>query len=88
MLRIVADSVAYFLYLDGQVEMLNPLMLPPDVSITKLNVDAHTTESSLTIDNITRQNEGFYTCCGENSVPNVIDSPEKVSVEVFIQGLL
>ena len=36
--------------------------------------------------NVSEQREGLYHCSGENSVPNLINSPERATVEVFVQG--
>ncbi len=60
--------------------------MPQDISVTETAITDSTTMSVLAINNITKEREGLYNCYGDNSVTNVINSPENISVEVFVQG--
>ena len=62
--------------------------MPPNLSLMSIEIDEHTVKSLIVINNTTISDEGFYTCYGENGIPNVIDSPENATVEFFVQGLL
>ena len=65
----------------------NSSAISTELSIITTVIDKQTVLSSLMIENITKQQEGFYTCYGDNGISNVINSSQGVSVEVVVQGV-
>ncbi len=66
----------------------NSSAISTDLSIITTAIDKQTLLLSLMIENVTKQQEGFYTCYGDNGISNVINSSQSSSVEVVVQGVL